>query len=161
MSTRIGFGYDVHRLAAGESLWLGGVEIRHDKGTVGHSDADVLLHAICDALLGAMALGDIGTHFPDTDPAYRGIASTQLLQKTMELVRRGGYRVGNLDSTLCLQAPKIAPHIPAMRSHIATALGVEPGQVSVKATTEERLGFTGREEGVSAYAVVLLESVKG
>ena len=161
MSTRIGFGYDVHRLAAGESLWLGGVEIRHDKGTVGHSDADVLLHAICDALLGAMALGDIGTHFPDTDPAYRGIASTQLLQKTMELVRRGGYRVGNLDSTLCLQAPKIAPHIPAMRSHIATALGIEPGQVSVKATTEERLGFTGREEGVSAYAVVLLESVKG
>ena len=161
MSTRIGFGYDVHRLAAGESLWLGGVEIRHDKGTVGHSDADVLLHAICDALLGAMALGDIGTHFPDTDPAYRGIASTQLLQKTMDLVRRGGYRVSNLDSTLCLQAPKIAPHIPAMRSHIATALGVEPGQVSVKATTEERLGFTGREEGVSAYAVVLLESVKG
>ena len=161
MSTRIGFGYDVHRLAAGESLWLGGVEIRHDKGTVGHSDADVLLHAICDALLGAMALGDIGTHFPDTDPAYKGIASTQLLQKTMELVRRGGYRVGNLDSTLCLQAPKIAPHIPAMRSHIAAALGVEPIQVSVKATTEERLGFTGREEGVSAYAVVLLESLKG
>lgn len=160
MSPRIGFGYDVHRLAAGESLWLGGVQIPHVKGTVGHSDADVLLHAICDALLGALALGDIGTHFPDTDPAYRGIASTELLRKTMELVRRGGYQVVNLDTTLCLQAPKIAPHIPAMRRHIATALNVDPGQVSVKATTEERLGFTGREEGVSAYAVVLLEPTR-
>ena len=158
MSSRIGFGYDVHRLAAGESLWLGGIQIPHEKGTVGHSDADVLLHAICDALLGALALGDIGTHFPDTDPAYRGIASSELLQKTMELVRSHGYRVVNLDSTLCLQAPKIAPHIPAMQRHIAGVLRVEPGQVSVKATTEERLGFTGREEGVSAYAVVLLET---
>ena len=158
MSPRIGFGYDVHRLAAGESLWLGGVQIPHEKGTVGHSDADVLLHAICDALLGALALGDIGSHFPDTDPAYRGIASTELLRKTIELVRLGGYEVVNLDSTLCLQTPKIAPHIPAMRRHIAATLRVEPGQVSVKATTEERLGFTGREEGVSAYAVVLLET---
>ena len=158
MSHRIGFGYDVHRLAAGESLVLGGVEIPHGKGTVGHSDADVLLHAICDALLGALALGDIGTHFPDTDPAYRGIASTELLKKTVELVRSRGYVVGNLDSTLCLQAPKIAPHIPSMRRHIAAALGVETGQVSVKATTEEKLGFTGREEGVSAYAVVLLQT---
>ncbi len=158
MSHRIGFGYDVHRLAAGESLVLGGVEIPHEKGTVGHSDADVLLHAICDALLGALALGDIGTHFPDTDPAYRGIASTELLNKTMELVRSHGYTLGNLDTTLCLQAPKIAPQIPAMRRHIAAALGVDPGQVSVKATTEEKLGFTGREEGVSAYAVVLLQT---
>ena len=158
MSHRIGFGYDVHRLATGESLVLGGVEIPHEKGTVGHSDADVLLHAICDALLGALALGDIGTHFPDTDPAYRGIASTELLKRTMELVRSHGYVVGNLDSTLCLQAPKIAPHIPSMRRHIAAALGVDPGQVSVKATTEEKLGFTGREEGVSAYAVVLLQT---
>lgn len=158
MSPRIGFGYDVHRLAAGESLWLGGVQIPHEKGTVGHSDADVLLHAICDALLGALALGDIGSHFPDTDPAYQGIASTELLQKTIALVHARGYAVINLDSTLCLQTPKIAPHIPAMRRHIADALRVEPGQVSVKATTEERLGFTGREEGVSAYAVVLLET---
>ncbi|MGW8314204.1 MAG: 2-C-methyl-D-erythritol 2,4-cyclodiphosphate synthase [Bacteroidales bacterium] len=158
MSPRIGFGYDVHRLATGEELWLGGVQIPHEKGTVGHSDADVLLHAICDALLGALALGDIGTYFPDTDPAYRGIASTELLKRTMELVRLGGYEMVNLDSTLCLQTPKIAPRIPEMRHHIANALGVETGQVSVKATTEERLGFTGREEGVSAYAVVLLES---
>jgi 2-C-methyl-D-erythritol 2,4-cyclodiphosphate synthase len=157
MSTRIGFGYDVHRLKEGNAFWLGGVEIPHDKGAEGHSDADVLLHAICDALLGALALGDIGTHFPDTDPSYKGISSTILLQKTMDLIRAAGYEVVNLDSTICLQTPKIAPRIPEMRRHIAAEMRVDLSQVSVKATTEEGLGFTGREEGVSATAVVLLK----
>jgi 2-C-methyl-D-erythritol 2,4-cyclodiphosphate synthase len=157
MSTRIGFGYDVHRLKEGNAFWLGGVEIPHDKGAEGHSDADVLLHAICDALLGALALGDIGTHFPDTDPSYKGISSTILLQKTMDLIRAAGYEVVNLDSTICLQTPKIAPRIPEMRRHIAAEMQVDLSQVSVKATTEEGLGFTGREEGVSATAVVLLQ----
>jgi 2-C-methyl-D-erythritol 2,4-cyclodiphosphate synthase len=159
MSNRIGFGYDVHRLAAGKTLMLGGIDIPHDMGAMGHSDADVLLHAIIDALLGALALGDIGTHFPDTDPAFKGIASTSMLLKTMEMVRTRGYEVVNLDSTICLQSPKIAPRIPEMRRHIAIALGVDPSQVSVKATTEEGLGFTGREEGVSATAVVLVQQI--
>ena len=161
MSTRIGFGYDVHRLAAGKTLMLGGIDIPHDMGAVGHSDADVLLHAVIDALLGALALGDIGTHFPDSDPAYKGIASTSMLQKTIEMLRTRGYEVVNLDSTVCLQTPKIAPRIPEMRRHIATVLGVDPSQVSVKATTEEGLGFTGREEGVSATAVVLVQQIPG
>jgi 2-C-methyl-D-erythritol 2,4-cyclodiphosphate synthase len=161
MSTRIGFGYDVHRLAAGKTLMLGGIDIPHDMGAVGHSDADVLLHAIIDALLGALALGDIGTHFPDSDPAYKGIASTSMLQKTIEMLRTQGYEVVNLDSTVCLQTPKIAPRIPEIRRHIATVLGVDPSQVSVKATTEEGLGFTGREEGVSATAVVLVQQIPG
>jgi 2-C-methyl-D-erythritol 2,4-cyclodiphosphate synthase len=157
MSTRIGFGYDVHRLKKGNTLMLGGVEIPHDRGAEGHSDADVLLHAVCDALLGALALGDIGTHFPDKDPAYKGISSTILLRRTMELIHAEGYEVVNLDSTICLQTPRIAPRIPEMRRHIATGMGVDPSRVSVKATTEEGLGFTGREEGVSATAVVLLQ----
>lgn len=158
MSFRIGYGYDVHQLKAGIPFWLGGVNIPHKKGAVGHSDADVLLHAICDALLGAAALGDIGTFFPDTDAAYKGIASTSLLQKTVELIRSKGYEIGNIDSTICLQTPKINPYIPEMRKQIATTINVDIGLVSVKATTEEKLGFTGREEGVSAYAVVLINT---
>jgi 2-C-methyl-D-erythritol 2,4-cyclodiphosphate synthase len=156
MNFRIGFGYDVHRLQEGIPFWLGGIEIEHHKGALGHSDADVLLHAICDALLGAAALGDIGEHFPDTDPAYKGISSSILLQRTIELIRSKGYEVGNIDSTVCLQTPKIKPYIPEMRKQIAQIMNVDEGAVSVKATTEEKLGFTGREEGISAYAVVLI-----
>ena len=158
MSFRIGFGYDVHRLEEGIPFWLGGVQIDHHKGSLGHSDADVLLHAICDAILGAAALGDIGTHFPDTDPAYRGIASSILLDKCGELLKSRGYEIGNIDSTICLQSPKIKDHIPDMQKEIAKHLDLRDDQVSVKATTEEKLGFTGREEGVSAYAVVLIRS---
>ena len=157
MNFRIGFGYDVHRLETGLPFWLGGVEIPHNKGAAGHSDADVLLHAICDALLGAAALGDIGEHFPDTDPSYKGIASTILLQRTMDLVRMQGYEINNIDSTICLQTPKIKPFIPKMRRQIAAQLDLDEAVVSVKATTEEKLGFTGREEGVSAHAVVMLQ----
>ena len=156
MDFRVGFGYDVHRLEKGIPFRLGGVEITHEKGALGHSDADVLLHAICDALLGAAALGDIGTHFHDSDPAYRGIASTELLRRTFSLLREKGYGIGNIDSTICLQEPRIKSYIPRMRAQIARLLAVEEDRVSVKATTEERLGFTGREEGVSAYAVVLV-----
>jgi len=156
MNFRIGFGYDVHRLEEGIPFWLGGIEIEHYKGSLGHSDADVLLHAICDAMLGAAALGDIGSHFPDTDPVYKGISSSILLQKCGELLRSSGYEIGNIDSTICLQTPKIAPFIPEMRNQIARQLDLRADQVSVKATTEEKLGFTGREEGVSAYAVVLI-----
>jgi len=156
MSYRIGFGYDVHRLEAGIPFWLGGVEIPHHNGAKGHSDADALIHAICDAMLGAAALGDIGRHFPDTDPAYKGISSLILLEKCMELLRSEGFEVGNIDSTICLQAPRISPFIDAMRKRMAGQLGIEEKQVSVKATTEEHLGFTGSEAGVSAYAVVLI-----
>ena len=159
MSFRIGFGYDVHRLEEGIPFWLGGVEIEHYKGSVGHSDADVLLHAICDAILGAAALGDIGMHFPDTDPSYKGIASTILLKRCGELLSSNGFEIGNIDSTICLQTPKILPFIPKMRKMIADQLGLREDQVSVKATTEEKLGFTGQEEGVSAYAVVLINSI--
>ncbi len=158
MSFRIGFGYDVHRLQEGIPFWLGGVKIPHTKGALGHSDADVLIHAICDAMLGAAALGDIGSHFPDKDPSYKGISSMILLQKCMELLRSGGYAIGNIDSTICLQLPKVMPYIDSMREQIASHLGIEISQVSVKATTEEHMGFTGREEGVSAYAVVLLQT---
>lgn len=157
MGFRIGFGYDVHQLKPGLPFWLGGVEIPHEKGALGHSDADVLIHAICDALLGAAALGDIGTHFPDTDPAYKGIKSTLLLKHTGELLKKEGFSVGNIDSTVCLQVPKIKPFIPQMREEIARCLQIEPSFVSVKATTEEKLGFTGREEGVSAHAVALIQ----
>jgi 2-C-methyl-D-erythritol 2,4-cyclodiphosphate synthase len=158
MGFRIGFGYDVHRLESGIPFWLGGVEIAHHKGALGHSDADVLIHAICDALLGAAALGDLGSHFPDTDPAYKGISSLLLLERTMALLREEHYRVGNVDITVCLQRPKISAYIPRMRQQIARHLGVDTGSVSVKATTEEGLGFTGREAGVSAYAVVLIQT---
>ncbi len=158
MSFRIGFGYDVHQLKRGIPLWLGGVEIPHEKGSAGHSDADVLIHAMCDALLGAAALGDIGVHFPDRDPAYKGIKSTILLQRTIELVRSKGYEINNIDSTVCLETPKIKSFIPEMRQQIAATLNVDAALISVKATTEEKLGFTGREEGVSAHAVVLIQS---
>ena len=153
---RIGTGYDVHKLQEGLPLWIGGVRIEHTHGLLGHSDADVLLHAICDALLGAAALGDIGKHFPDTDPAYKGISSLKLLQHVGSLLRTHGYAIGNIDSTVVAQRPKMAPHIPQMRQNIADTLGINVDQVSVKATTTEHLGFEGREEGISAQAVALL-----
>ena len=154
---RVGFGYDVHAFVEDRPLMLGGVRIPHTHGLLGHSDADVLLHAICDALLGAAALGDIGRHFPDSDPAYKGISSMLLFERTVELIRERGFRPHNIDTTLVLQRPKLAPHIPAMVDQISRAAGLPASSVNVKATTTERLGFTGREEGVAAYAVVLLE----
>jgi 2-C-methyl-D-erythritol 2,4-cyclodiphosphate synthase len=153
---RIGTGYDVHRLQEGLPLWIGGVRIEHTHGLLGHSDADVLLHAICDALLGAAALGDIGKHFPDTDPAYKGISSLKLLAHVGVLLKEHGYSVGNIDSTVVAQRPKMAPYIPQMKQNIADTLGINIDQVSVKATTTEHLGFEGREEGISAQAVALL-----
>ena len=153
---RIGTGYDVHRLQEGLPLWIGGVRIEHTHGLLGHSDADVLLHAICDALLGAAALGDIGKHFPDTDPAYKGINSLKLLAHVGTLLKEHSYSIGNIDSTVVAQRPKMAPHIHQMRQNIADTLGISVDQVSVKATTTERLGFEGREEGISAQAVALL-----
>lgn len=155
---RTGIGYDVHQLAEGRELWIGGVRVDYPLGLAGHSDADVLIHAICDALLGAAALGDIGQHFPDDDPQYKGIDSKKLLAHTVKLLAEEGYRVVNIDSVVCAQRPKLAPYIPQMRAAIATAAGVEVGQVSVKATTTERLGFVGREEGIAAQASVLLET---
>ncbi|WP_314701912.1 2-C-methyl-D-erythritol 2,4-cyclodiphosphate synthase [Stomatobaculum longum] len=153
---RIGQGYDVHRLVAERPLILGGIEIPYEKGLLGHSDADVLLHAISDALLGAAALGDIGAHFPDSDPAYRGADSAELLRAVGNLIRAAGYEIGNIDSTVVCQAPKLAPHIPAMRARIAEVLALPVGAVSVKASTEEHMGFTGRGEGIAAHAVCLL-----
>jgi 2-C-methyl-D-erythritol 2,4-cyclodiphosphate synthase len=153
---RIGTGYDVHRLGEGLPLWLGGVQVPHHHGLIGHSDADVLLHAICDALLGAAALGDIGKHFPDTDPQYKGISSLKLLAHVGVLLREHGYTVGNIDATVVAQCPKLAPYIQQMRSNIADTLGIAVDLVSVKATTTEHLGFEGREEGISAQAVALL-----
>lgn len=155
---RIGHGYDVHRLVEGRRLILGGVDIPYEKGLLGHSDADVLLHAISDALLGAAALGDIGKHFPDTDPRYEGADSLQLLQEVGKLVNQAGYVVSNIDATILCQAPKLAPHIPAMRANIAGALNLALDKVSVKATTEEHLGFTGQGQGIAAHAVTLLEA---
>jgi len=154
---RIGHGYDVHRLIAGRKLILGGVEIPHNKGLDGHSDADVLVHAIMDALLGAAALGDIGKHFPDNDDAYLGVDSMILLSKVKELLAFQKYRIVNIDSTILAQAPKLAPHILAMRANIAKILQIDISNVSVKATTEERLGFTGSEEGIAVHAVCLIE----
>ncbi|HMU45246.1 MAG TPA: 2-C-methyl-D-erythritol 2,4-cyclodiphosphate synthase [Chitinophagaceae bacterium] len=156
MSYRIGSGVDFHKLVEGRDLWIGGIKIPHHKGSLGHSDADVLLHAICDALLGAASLGDIGTHFPDTDPSFKDIDSKLLLQKTNELVSHAGYSVVNLDSTICLETPKIKPHIPAMQKVVAGILGISEADVSIKATTTEGMGFAGREEGLVAYASVLL-----
>jgi len=153
---RIGTGYDVHQLAEGLPLWMGGVLVPHTHGLVGHSDADVLLHAICDALLGAAALGDIGKHFPDTDPQYKGISSLKLLAHVGDLLKEHGYQVGNIDSTVAAQRPKLAPYIPQMRQNIADTLGISIDQVSVKATTTEHLGFEGRMEGISAQAIALL-----
>ncbi|HXZ48325.1 MAG TPA: 2-C-methyl-D-erythritol 2,4-cyclodiphosphate synthase [Usitatibacter sp.] len=154
---RVGQGFDVHRLVAGRRLVIGGVEIAHDKGLAGHSDADVLLHAICDALLGAAALGDIGRHFPDTDPRYRGIDSRELLRHVAKLLADRGLRAAHIDATIIAEAPRMAPHIPRMVEHIAADTGVEPGRVNVKATTTEGLGFPGRGEGIAAQAVCLVE----
>lgn len=157
MSYRIGSGVDYHRLVEGREFWLGGVQVAHHKGALGHSDADVLLHAICDALLGALGLGDIGTHFPDTSADFKDIDSKILLERTMHLIRAEGYGVVNIDSTLCLQSPKIKSYVPAMQEVIARITGVGIKDVSVKATTTEQLGFVGREEGLMAYATVLLK----
>ena len=157
--TRFGMGYDVHRLVEGRRLILGGVDVPYEKGLLGHSDADVLLHAVSDALLGAAALGDIGTHFPDTDERFRGADSGKLLAEVASLVRAEGYAIGNVDATIVAQAPKLLPHIPRMRENIARMIGVAVGDVNVKATTEERLGFTGSGEGMSAYAVAGIERV--
>jgi len=159
MAYRIGSGVDFHKLAEGRDLWLGGVRIAHHKGAVGHSDADVLLHAICDALLGAVCLGDIGVHFPDTDAAYKNIDSKILLQKTINLVKKEGYEIVNIDSTLCLQSPKIQSYIVQMQQAIASIAGITVKDISIKATTTEQLGFVGREEGVVAYATVLLKKI--
>lgn len=157
MPYRIGTGIDFHRFAEGRDLWIGGVKIPHDRGALGHSDADVLLHAICDALLGALALGDIGKHFPDTDPSFKDIDSKILLRRSNELIRAKGYSVVNIDSTLCLEAPRIAPHIQSMKQVIASVLGIGEDDISIKATTTEKMGFAGREEGLMATATVLLQ----
>jgi len=159
MSYRIGYGIDFHKLVENRDLWLGGVLIPHVKGALGHSDADVLLHAICDAILGAACLGDIGVHFPDTDHSYKNIDSKILLEKSVSLARNAGYKLLNLDSTICLEVPKIRPYIQAMQKVIATITGLTINDVSIKATTTEQLGFIGREEGLSAYATVLLQKI--
>jgi len=159
MSIRIGHGYDVHRLIEGRALILGGVEIPHSTGLLGHSDADVLTHAVMDALLGAAGLWDIGHVFPDNDPAYKGISSLLLLERVMDLLKEKGFAVGNIDATIIAQKPKLAPHIPLMRRNIAAIAGVEELRVNIKATTEEGLGFTGTEQGMAAHAVALLTSI--
>lgn len=154
---RIGSGIDFHQLVTGRDLWLGGIKIPHSKGALGHSDADVLLHAICDALLGALALGDIGTHFPDTSADFKNIDSKILLQRSYDLVKARGYLLVNVDASLCLEEPKIKPYVQQMQEVIAAILGVSSGEVSIKATTTEKMGFVGREEGLVAYATVLLQ----
>ncbi|WP_144605410.1 2-C-methyl-D-erythritol 2,4-cyclodiphosphate synthase [Algoriphagus algorifonticola] len=156
---RIGFGYDVHQLKEGYDFWLGGIKLEHVKGAVGHSDADVLIHVICDALLGAANMRDIGYHFSDKDPKYKGIDSKILLRDVMKFIRDEGYEVGNIDTTVCLQVPKVNPHIPAMKTCLAEVMSLPESSISVKATTTEWLGFVGREEGVSAYCVALIYKV--
>ena len=155
--TRVGMGYDVHRLVPARDLWLGGVKIPHSLGLLGHSDADVLIHAICDALLGAANMRDIGYHFPDTSAETLNMDSKIILKQTVELLATKGYHVGNIDATVCAERPKINPHVPAMRACLAQVMGIDEDCVSIKATTTERLGFTGREEGISVYAVALIE----
>ena len=157
MKTRIGFGFDTHRLGEGRPLILGGIQIASASGCIGHSDADVLIHAICDALLGAANMRDIGYHFPDTDPQYKQIDSTVLLRETCRLVREAGWEIGNVDTTVVIQAPKINPHIPAMQQRLAEVMGVAAEEISIKAKTSEKIGFIGRGEGASAYAVTLIE----
>lgn len=157
MKIKVGFGYDVHRLEEGYEFWLGGIKITHSKGSVGHSDGDTLIHAICDAMLGATNLRDIGNHFPDNDPLLKGIDSKILLKKTNDLIRSKGYTIGNIDSTICLQQPKIKPFIDEMQNTLSNVLEISTEDISIKATTTEKLGFAGREEGVAAYAVVLLQ----
>ena len=159
MAYRIGLGVDFHQLKEGYDLWIGGIKIPHTKGAVGHSDADVLLHAICDALLGAVCLGDIGVHFPDTDAAYKNIDSKILLEKTIALIKNEGYAIVNIDTTLCLQEPKIKPYTEQMRKVIAAIAGITEKDISIKATTTEQMGFVGREEGLVAHAVVMLKRV--
>ena len=159
MNIRVGYGYDVHRLVEGRDLWLGGVHIEHTLGLLGHSDADVLIHAICDALLGAANLRDIGYHFPDTAPEYKGADSKVLLRRTVDLLAQHGYRVGNVDCTVCAERPKINPHIDAMKAVLAPLLRVDLDAVSLKATTSERMGFVGHEEGMAAHAVALIERI--
>ncbi|MDR2806103.1 MAG: 2-C-methyl-D-erythritol 2,4-cyclodiphosphate synthase [Dysgonamonadaceae bacterium] len=156
MNLRIGFGYDVHPFAAGRELWLGGVRIEHEKGLKGHSDADVLIHALCDALLGAANLRDIGYHFPDTAAEYKNIDSKILLAQTMDLIREKKYELGNLDVTICAEKPKLNPHIPSMQSTLASVMQVDPEDISIKATTSEKMGFVGREEGIAVFATVLI-----
>ena len=155
---RVGFGFDVHRLVPDRELWMGGIKIDHSLGLLGHSDADVLIHAICDALLGAANMRDIGYHFPDTAAETDGIDSKILLRKTIDLIATKGYKVGNIDATICAEHPKMNPHIPRMQACLAQVIGTDPDNISIKATTTERLGFTGREEGISAYATVLILS---
>ena len=157
MKIKVGFGFDVHQLVEGKDFWLGGIKLEHTKGAVGHSDADVLIHAICDALLGAANMRDIGFHFPPTDDQYKGIDSKILLKKVMTIIGAKGFTVGNIDATVALQKPKLSPYMDQMRETLAQTMGIEEEDVSIKATTTERLGFEGREEGVSAYVVVLLQ----
>ena len=157
VKTRIGMGYDVHQLKEGEDFWLGGIKVPHVKGAVGHSDADVLIHVICDALLGAANLRDIGFHFSDKDPKYKGVDSKILLKEVMVLLRKAGWEIGNIDATICLQQPRINPFVPDMKACLAKTMGIEEEDLSIKATTTEKLGFVGREEGVSAYAVALIQ----
>ena len=152
-------GYDVHRLVEGRELWLGGIRLEHTHGLLGHSDADVLIHAVCDALLGAANMRDIGYHFPDTGAEFEGIDSKVLLRRTTDLLRGAGWRVGNVDATVCAEHPKLNPHVEEMKCTLAPLMDVTPGEVSIKATTTEHLGFTGREEGISAYAVALIERI--
>ena len=157
MKIRVGFGFDVHQLVEGRDLWLGGIRLEHTKGLLGHSDADVLIHAICDALLGAANMRDIGYHFPDTGAEFKNIDSKILLRRTVEIIATKGYRVGNIDATICAERPKLKAHIPSMQEGLADGMGIDADDVSIKATTTEKLGFTGREEGISAYATVLIE----
>ena len=157
MKIRVGFGFHVHQLVEGRDLWLGGIRLEHTKGLLGHSDADVLIHAICDALLGAANMRDIGYHFPDTGAEFKTIDSKILLRRTVEIIATKGYRVGNIDATICAERPKLKAHIPSMQECLAECMGIDVDDVSIKATTTEKLGFTGREEGISAYATVLIE----
>ena len=159
MKIRVGFGFDVHQLVEGRELWLGGIRLEHEKGLLGHSDADVLIHAICDALLGAANRRDIGFHFPDTAGEFKDVDSKILLKRTVGLIATKGYRVGNIDATICAERPKLKAHIPAIQEKLAEVMGTDTDDVSIKATTTEKLGFTGREEGISAYATVLIEKV--
>ena len=159
MKIRVGFGFDVHQLVEGRELWLGGIRLKHEKGLLGHSDADVLIHAICDALLGAANMRDIGFHFPDTAGEFKDVDSKILLKRTVGLIATKGYRVGNIDATICAERPKLKAHIPAIQEKLAEVMGTDTDDVSIKATTTEKLGFTGREEGISAYATVLIEKV--
>lgn len=156
MKFKVGFGFDVHPLIENTDFWLGGIRIPYSKGASGHSDADTLIHSICDALLGAANLGDIGTHFPDTSPEYKGIDSKILLAKTVQLIKKEGFFIGNIDTTICLQKPKIAQYIPEMKKTLASVINIPESDISIKATTTEKLGFIGREEGVAVYAVVLI-----